>query len=472
MLEITINGKKYQVEKNQTILQAAQKCGVDIPHFCYHPCLSIAGNCRICLVKVEGWGDLTLSCLNTVVNDMKIDTECEEVLEARKSVMQFLTLNHPVDCGVCDKSGECLLQDHHFSHNGEKSLSVEPKNHQTKFYEVSERILLDNERCIVCGRCVRFMDEVSKSHALSILKRGDQAIVRRIDPHTPLVDAYSDNIIDICPVGALLSKDFLYKDRVWFLKDTQSICPGCDRGCQIKIWSRKNEFKLKKLDYKNNQIARITPQISPEINGHWICNKARDLDVFFKRPRLSSSQVQGRDVSFDNALKKIQELLSKSKKTAFIVSSWGSNEEFIELQTHFPNEFEYYVKDDILPSNDEIIEDQFLIRKNKNPNRFSAVKLFGSKDFPRGELFDLVIIWGEGFDLNLLDNSTRIIQFTNYTDNVSKKALVLIALSTMLERNGHYTNGLGVTSPFQKIFDPPSGVVHAVDLFKELRKIL
>ncbi len=468
MLEITINGNKYQVEKGQTILEAAKKCGVLIPHFCYHPCLSIPGNCRICLVKVEGWNDLTLSCLNPVVDGMKIETESQEVLEARKSVMQFITLNHPVDCGVCDKSGECILQNYHFAHNGEKSISNEPKNHQEKFYEVSERIILDNERCIVCSRCVRFTDEISKSHALGIFKRGDHAVVRRVNEATPLQDPYSDNIIDICPVGALLSKDFLYKDRVWYLKETHSICPGCDRGCNIKIWSRKEEWKLKNLSHKNNLIARITPHITPEVNGHWICNKARDLAKYFERPRQLIPQINNREVSLSTAVKETQELIKKSKRIAFIVSSWGSNEELQVLKETLGHQFDFYVKDDLLPQKHEVIEDQILIRRNKNPNRFSAVQLFGSKDFPRGEAFDLVVVWGEGFDFHLLDTNTRVIQFTSYRDIISEKAIVLIPISTMLERSGHYTNGLGVTSSFEQVFEIPQKVIHASELFKML----
>lgn len=467
MLEITINNKKYQVEKGLTILEAAKKCGVNIPHFCYHPCLSIPGNCRICLVKVEGWKDLTLSCLNPVIDGIKIDTECEEVLSARKSVMQFLTLNHPVDCGVCDKSGECLLQDYHFAHNGEKSISHEPKNHQEKFYEINERILLDNERCIVCSRCVRFTSEISKSHALGIFNRADHAVVRRIDEKT-IQDPYLDNIVDICPVGALLSKDFLYKDRVWFLKETRSICPGCERGCNIKIWSRKNEWKLKSLDHKNSQIARVTPFISPEVNSHWICNKAREIPKFFERPRQLFSQILDREVTYEVALKEIQNIIAKSKNIAFIVSSWGSNEELQSLKDNLGKKFKFFVKDDILPQKMEIIEDQILIKKNKNPNRFSAFQLFNSTDFPRAEIFDLVLVWGEGFDLYLLENNIPIVQFTSYRDAVSKKAQIIIPLSTMLERDGHYTNGLGVTSPFLQVFDPPPQVIHASDLFINL----
>lgn len=470
MLEISFNGKPYQVEEGQTILEAALKCGVDIPYFCYHPCLSRPANCRICVVKVEGWNDLAPACINPVLQGMKVETNCEQVKEARKNVMQFLTLNHPVDCGVCDKSGECLLQDHHFAHNGTPSLSRDEKNHQTKYYDLSDRILLDNERCITCGRCVRFTQEISKSNALGIIKRGDQSLVRRVDEDKPFLDAYSDNIIDICPVGALLSKKFLYKDRVWFLKKTRSVCPGCDRGCNINIWSRKEEWKLHSLEHKNQKIARITPCINPDVNGHWVCNKARDLADHFERPRILKPILNGKNVSLVVALQEIKELIKCSKRIALAISSWASNEELMALKDILitNQNIETYVKDDDLPRANEISEDHILIRRNKNPNRTKAFELFGTKDFPRGENFDLVIVWGEGFSHHLLEHDTKVVQLTSYRDIITERALIVIPLSTMLERDGHYTNGLGVISPFYKVFDPLEDVLHAQDFFKKL----
>ena len=470
MLEISFDGKTYQVEEGQTILEAAIKCGVDIPYFCYHPCLSRPGNCRICIVKVEGWNDLAPACINPVLQGMKVETQSEQVKEARKSLMQFITLNHPVDCGICDKSGECLLQDHHFSHNGQKSLSLDVKNHQTKFYEINDRILLDNERCINCSRCVRFTQEISKTNALGIVKRGDHALVRRIDEDKPYIDPYSDNIIDICPVGALLSRKFLYKDRVWFLKKTRSVCPGCDRGCNINIWTRKDEWKLHSLEHKNDQIARVTPFTNPEVNGHWICNKARDLAEHFERPRILKPIYNGRDVSLAVAIQEIKELLKCSKRTAMAISSWGSNEELEALKSILPSlgQIETFVKDDSLPAAHEVSEDQILIRRNKNPNRTKAFELFGTKDFPRGENFDLVIVWGEGFNHHLLEHDTKVVQLTSYRDIITERSLVVIPISTMLERDGHFTNGLGVSSPFNKIFEPASDILHATNFFNML----
>ena len=183
-----------------------------------------------------------------VSEGLRVLTDSDKVKEYRKGIMQLLTLNHPVDCGICDKSGECTLQDYHYEYNGAPSMSRDAKVHATKFHPLSERIVLDNERCILCSRCVRFTREISKSNALGITQRGDASLVRAAEDHALDADPYSDNVIDICPVGALLSRSFLYKARVWYLEPTPSICPGCARGCTVQIWHRKAEWKLHTLD--------------------------------------------------------------------------------------------------------------------------------------------------------------------------------------------------------------------------------
>ena len=183
-------------------------------------------------------------------------TDSDAVKAYRKSIMQLMTLNHPVDCGICDKAGECTLQDYHYKYNGAPSVSHDAKVRSTKFHPLSERIVLDNERCILCSRCVRFTREISKSNALGIVQRGDASLVRAAEDRPLDADPYSDNIIDLCPVGALLSRPFLYKARVWYLKPTPSVCPGCARGCTVQIWHRKPEWKLNALDPRQNVSDR------------------------------------------------------------------------------------------------------------------------------------------------------------------------------------------------------------------------
>ncbi|MGZ9059479.1 MAG: 2Fe-2S iron-sulfur cluster-binding protein, partial [Burkholderiaceae bacterium] len=243
MLEIFIDGRSVQAERNQTVIEAAVANGIEMAYFCWHPSLSVPGNCRVCMVEIEGEGTaagwLDIACNMPVAKGMHILTDSPRVRIRRKQVLELQTLNHPVDCGICDKAGECTLQDYHYAYNGAPSVSRDAKVRATKHFDLSDRIVLDNERCILCSRCVRFTREISKSHALGIQNRGDHSLVRPSEDGAFDHDPYSDNVIDICPVGALLSKPFLHKARVWYLKPTASICPGCERGCTVQIWHRK-----------------------------------------------------------------------------------------------------------------------------------------------------------------------------------------------------------------------------------------
>ena len=291
--------------------------------------------------------------------------------------MQFITLNHPVDCGICDKAGECTLQDYHFEYNGSPSISRDAKVHATKHFALSERIVLDNERCIMCTRCVRFTREISKSHALGVQNRGDHSLIRPVEDGAFENDPYSDNVIDICPVGALLSRPFLHKARVWYLKATPSVCPGCERGCSINIWHRKSEWKLKALDAKQNaRIDRVTPLENPAVNGPWICNKGRDLAQIFERARAEQPMQKGRPVELQAAMAGARALIKAARRPVALVSSWGSNEELAAFHAALAQRFNCFVKTDWQPAPGERIEDELLIKPDKNPNSAGARRLF------------------------------------------------------------------------------------------------
>src|SRR6476646_5684797 len=266
-MQVQIDGAVIDAKEGETLLQAALRNGIDIPYFCYHPALSIAGNCRMCLVKIEGVSKLMPSCNVSVAANMKADTASADVQRARRDVMQFLMLNHPVDCDICDKAGECRLQDHQYAYGSPRSLSSEPKHHKRKLYDLTPRIQLDNERCILCSRCVRFTKEVSRSNLLGIVERGGHAYIERTEDGD-LADPYSDNVIGLCPTGALLSRDFLYKSRVWYLEPVRSVCTGCSRGCSIDVWRRKKEWRMRSLgEERNSMLYRVTAHENPEING-------------------------------------------------------------------------------------------------------------------------------------------------------------------------------------------------------------
>ena len=469
MPEIFINGQPVQAEAGQTVMQAALANGFYIPYFCWHPELSIAGNCRICTVQVEGRSWVEISCNMPVTEGLHVLTDSDLVREHRKATMQFITLNHPVDCGICDKAGECTLQDYHFAYNGSPSVSREPKVHATKFHDLSERILLDNERCILCSRCVRFTREISKSNALGIKNRGDVSLVRAADDSPLDADPYSDNVIDICPVGALLSKPFLHKARVWYLKPTPSICPGCERGCSVNIWHRKAEWHLRALDpAQNTSIARVTPLENPAVNGPWICNKGRDLAQVFERPRADRAMQKGKPVELASALLAARKLIGEAKRVVILVSSWGSNEELAACRDALNGRFATFIKRDHAPLPGERIEDDLLIRPDKNPNTAGARALFGEASlrepaFAAGT--DLVLVWGEGCNFATLPAGAKIIFLNSYLQPENGHADVFIPVSVQTERAGTYTNFAGVVSAFEPCFPKQPTVANAQDVF-------
>jgi len=241
MAKITVDGQSFEVDPKLTIIQAARDNGIEIPHFCWHPALSVAGNCRMCLVEVEKTPKLAIACSTQVSDGMVVQTASSRVLEARRAVMEFLLINHPLDCPICDEAGECKLQDYAYAHSIGSSRFEEDKVHKPKRVALSSLIMLDTERCIMCSRCVRFCDEIAKKPQLTFTQRGDHVELTTF-PGEELDNPYSMNVIDICPVGALTSREFRFKARVWEMSATETVCPGCARGCNMITLLRNNEI--------------------------------------------------------------------------------------------------------------------------------------------------------------------------------------------------------------------------------------
>ena len=471
MPQIFIDGQAYDASRDQTVMQVALANGVTIPYICWHPELSVAGNCRICAVQVEGRSWVEIACNMPVSEGLRVLTDSDAVRTYRKSIMQLMTLNHPVDCGICDKAGECTLQDYHYQYNGAPSMSRDPKVHATKFHALSERIVLDNERCVLCSRCVRFTHEVSKSHALGIVQRGDSSLVRAAEDGCFETDPYSDNVIDLCPVGALLSRPALYRARVWYLQPTPSVCPGCARGCTVNLWHRKDEWKLRALDTRRNtSIERVTPLENDTVNGPWICNKGRDLAQIFERPRAEASMVKGMPTELPLAIATARSLIEDATRPVALVSSWGSNEELAAFDRLLGKRFSTFTKHDWRPQPGERLQDDLLIRADKNPNTTEAEALFPRQD-PGSALdpgTDLVLVWGEGFDFSRVPAGARVIFLNAYDQAENARADVFIPVSIQTERSGHYTNFAGTVSRFRACFAKKPTVIDAEALFAAL----
>ncbi|MGE0358756.1 MAG: 2Fe-2S iron-sulfur cluster-binding protein [Burkholderiales bacterium] len=472
MPRLTIDGREIEAPAGQTVMDAARAAGIFIPYFCWHPQLSVPGNCRICVVGVEDKGGewIDIACNMPVSEGMVVHTNSEGVRRRRKDTLQFITLNHPVDCGICDKAGECTLQDYHYEYNGERSLSRDAKNHETKHHALSPRIVLDNERCIQCTRCVRFTREVSKSNGLGMQNRADHSLVRAVEDGSFANDPYSDNVIDLCPVGALLSPSFLHKARVWYLKPTASVCPGCARGCTVNLWHRRPEWRLRAPDMRaqNESIDRVTPLENPAVNGPWICNKGRDLAKLLGRARAEGAMLKGRAAELQGAISMARSLIAAARKPVALVSSWGSNEELAAFRAAFGERLDARVKADHAPEPGEVVEDAILIRADKNPNTAGAKAIFGDAppDIPKDA--DLVLVWGEGLDFNRIPAGAKIVYLNAWLQPENGHADVFIPISIQTERSGHYTNFAGVTSAFAKCFPRPAQAADAETLFASL----
>jgi NADH-quinone oxidoreductase subunit G len=406
------------------------------------------------MVETEG-GWVDIACNMPVKAGMKVETESEAVREQRKAMLKFFLLNHPVDCGICDKAGECTLQDYHYEHNGEPRQVRDPKLHSTKYFPLSSRIVLDNERCILCSRCVRFTREVSKSNVLGIEQRADQSLSAR-PRATPSTRTPTPTTSSTCARSARCCHAISCTSRASGTCSPRPRCaPAVRRGCTIDAWTRKPEWRLKSVDAQENErVLRVTPRVNPEVNGHWICNFARDLGHWFERPRAGVARLKGRAVSTAAAIDAARELLATARQPVALVSSAASNEELEAFKTALGARCDCYVKSDRAPAEGEVIEDELLIRADKNPNTHTATTLFGARApaFPAGT--DLVLVWGEGFEYGELPRGVKVVLLGSWLVPEIGSADVFIPLTTQLERYGHYTNFAGVTSALRAL--PPA----------------
>ena len=302
MIKLTIDNMPAEVEAGTTILQAVKKLGLHVPHFCYHKRLSIAGNCRMCLVEVEGAKNLSISCKDLVREGMVVKTASEPVLRARKDVLEFILINHPVDCPTCDQSGECKLQDYFFDYSLRPSRLVDGKVHKPKVKPIGPHIILDAERCIECTRCIRFCEEIVGVHEIGLFDRGDHSTIDVV-PGKELSNPYSLCTVDLCPVGALTSKDFRFKKRVWFLTSTPSICTGCATGCNI--W----------IDHADSIVYRYRPRENEEVNKSWMCDAGRmTYKQLLAQERVLRPMVEGElglvEVAWEVAIERMASYLA------------------------------------------------------------------------------------------------------------------------------------------------------------------
>ena len=279
MPKCKINGKEVEVPAGSSIIQAFKASGEDIAHYCWHPGLSVAGVCRLCMVDIEGNPKMQIACNTTVAEGMVITNRSEKVKDTVKWGLDFHLINHPLDCPICDQAGECGLQDQYMQFGKYEPEMAERKVKKHKVVDLGPTVMLDTERCILCSRCVRFTEEVSKTRELGIFNRGDRSEIGTFDGK-PLNNNYSLNTVDICPVGALTSKDFRFRQRVWYLKEASTICTGCSTGCNVTAY------------YNEEGMWRVRPRLNEKVNGYWMCDKGRDIYKYVnKKSRLLTAKI-------------------------------------------------------------------------------------------------------------------------------------------------------------------------------------
>ena len=362
MPKCTIDGQEVEVKAGTTVIQAAEQLGIRIPRFCWHPDLPVDGNCRMCLVEIEKQPKLQIACNTQVTDGMVVHTGSPKAAEAHRTTLEFLLINHPIDCPVCDQAGECYLQDQYMDHGlyGSK-VQLEDKVHKRKVVDLGP-IMLDAERCVLCSRCIRFEREVTGTNLFEFVNRGDQVSIATFE-NRPITHEYAGNLADVCPVGALLSHDFRFKMRVWFLKAHESICPGCSTGCNILV------------DERDHEVHRLRPRRNGDVNRSWMCDPGRALYRQIGAPtRIPGAYVRGAaefaGLPLADALDRVAQALREAgPQSAFLATPQASNEDlfaFRELADAAGGRLDFRVGDPQLKVRQRL--DNILQRVDRNPN--------------------------------------------------------------------------------------------------------
>ncbi len=470
MPQMIIDNKTIEFKSGQTIIQAALENGFDVPHFCWHPGLSVAGNCRMCLCDVgmprmnpdktpalDEQGKqiynflpkLQIACATPAADGMFVRLNDKKVESAQESVMEFLLINHPLDCPICDEAGQCKLQEYGYKHSKGESRFIETKNHKDKRRPLGPNVLFDGERCISCSRCIRYANEEAQQPVLTFVNRGDHNTIETF-PGQEFDSPYSMNVIEICPVGALTSQDFRFKARVWDMSFNETICTGCARGCNINAGVRDNE------------ILRLEPRVNMEVNQYWMCDHGRlNQYKFVNTNRVQQAMIRENgtllDADWSVAYTRSAEILKhyQAHEIMFFGSARATNEDnfaLVELARHIgsPNI-------DFVRYHDEAFGDAKLRHSDRTPNAKGAETLgvkpgnggVSADSFVHavqaGKIKAVVIIEDDIAGLSsahaqaLASLECVIVQASNMTAT-AQAAHVLLASATYAELEGTYTN--------------------------------
>jgi NADH-quinone oxidoreductase subunit G len=487
LININLDGKEVEVPAGMNLVDAVALHGKEIPHYCYHPQLSVAGNCRMCLIEMGtpmrdrasgeaileedgspkiGWVPKpVIGCGTNATPGMHVKTDSETVKGCREGIMEFLLVNHPLDCPICDQAGECRLQEFATDYGRGYSRYTERKNVKPKRTRLGPRVTLDDERCILCSRCIRFSQEVANDDVLGFVDRGSFSTLTCF-PGKELANNYSLNTVDICPVGALTSSDFRFKMRVWFLKESQSICPESSAGCNTVVSSREGE------------IYRITPRRNDSVNDSWMTDSGRELFKQVKSDdRLTKPLVDGNESSLEEALQNAIALLA-GKKIGIVGSCKSTLEEqFLLNRLAKSLKAKKYLRGHFGD------DDGILLSSDRTPNLRGALVSGFSSSYPKEKLSTLSQALGKGqleallvVGEDLLDSGIDaselskipVIYLGTHQNSTSQLSQVVIPLLTSFEKSGSFVNRGFFVQAFQQAVPGPAGILPDIKIISRL----
>ncbi len=469
MAKVTIDGTEVEVQDGLNIIEAAKAVDVHVPHFCYHPSLSVVGQCRMCLVEVEGMPKLQAGCSTNVRDGMKIWVWNDKVDKARRGQMEFLLINHPLDCPICDKAGECPLQDYSFNYGSVESRYGEFKRTYPGMDRtaIGPHVVQNMNRCIHCTRCIRFCQEITGTSELAFFKRGAATEVA-VFPGTPLDNWMSACVTDICPTGALTTREFRFESRVWNLDSADSVCNGCDVGCNIFI------------GHRNGQIFRYRPRENPDVNDQWLCDYGRFSHERYDTDRVVVPKVRNEDdylgiSTWNEALDAIENAFKRGSKFAAIASANMTNEEARAAKSLFdglglkPG----LTVDPIGPIRMKS-KKEWLEGKQAAPNYRGVVSILGENPMPSAEGLDVLYICDADFSqrakdpafiANLRKAKFLIVHAWDAGHPLNEFADVLLPATMHAEKEGTYTNLQGRVQEIHAAYPPKGQAVSDLEIF-------
>jgi NADH-quinone oxidoreductase subunit G len=472
-LTVVFDGVPIEVPPGTNLIEAAKLAGIEIPHFCFHPRLTVVGQCRMCLVEIEGIPKIQAACTTPLKDGLVVRTTTEKVRESRAANMEFLLINHPLDCPICDQAGECKLQDNAFGY-GEQRSRYDERKRQYAGYDrtmIGPHVVADMTRCIQCTRCIRFCQEIAGTGELTFLDRGGRTLVWTHDGK-PLANDWSACAADVCPVGALTTKEFRFRRRVWELVKTPSVCPGCNIGCNISIENR------------DNVVYRFLPRLNPDVNDYWLCDYGRFLSESLNARDVSRATVRDgaevRDIIVPAAVERIASVIRET------IEADGPSGLLFLGSAHLSNEENFLVRkisDHLGCGNRDVVVDRSRVRRMKSKTEWiegdhAGANFAGARDMGLSpgpgahglaDVFEgrwspqVVVVADAGFsaaaddpDQVALLRKARFLAVAARTSNaLTRAADVVLPAASLAQKEGSFTNVQGRVQRFDRAFLPP-----------------